>query len=69
MTDNKHNRTRPYQRQPVEAPEVDEKFARWMFVAGVDWALEYPEDEDTCITAVQAAIEAWKAQQAEEETK
>ena len=64
--DNTHNRTRPYQRQQPEVPEVDEKLAEFMFWEGWCVALTtnpYPSVDD----AIRNAIADWKAQQAEKE--
>ena len=64
--DNTHNRTRPYQRQQPEVPEVDIEFARFIF----QWAKHYfwrSMDARTQEQALQDAIADWKAQQAEKE--
>jgi len=70
MTDNKHKHsTQVYQRQPVEAPTVDEKFLWFIFQAGITHCgnvLHFRGDDDAR-TALAKAIEAWKAQQAEGE--
>ena len=65
---NKHN-TQAYQRQQSEAVEVDEALFRFAFVSGIFYAdgvfINYNEED--VVNAMQRAIEAWKAQQAEGE--
>ena len=63
--DDKHS-TQPYQRQQPEAPEVDIEFARFIFQRAKHYFWR-SMDARTQEQALQDAIEAWKAQQAEGE--